>query len=374
MSFLLLACKRLFRSLPFLLSLLLLALTVTASLYSDRAIAPSPLGYTALGGGEETEALLTRLTERGFLRYESEDELRAAIQKGEIDCGAIFPADLETRITSASLENSVLFLCSPTAALPVLFRLEIVTELLFSASPYFSLPILEDLAPNADLREEIVERYQYEIQNGRGFVFDIETVTGEPPKETGFAISLAASVLSLFLFLMPLLQSCRLFQTGYRSLEGRLGKKTSLLTIFLPEALMSLLVTLLALCLIIPLGSRLSGQADFTAWLLPAVIAATLSASLGLALPLVFRRADALQMFTVPVLLLTLVLCPLFINIASLFPAANILRAFLPTYWIFAAKDAPLLLGIIALLSLPLSACLLLLTKSKGQLDKPSKT
>ncbi len=364
MTFLLLACKRLFRSLPLLLTLLLLVLTVTASLYSDRAIAPPTAGYVALGGGEETDAMLKRLSEYGFSRYETEDTLREAIGKGEIDCGAIFPADLETRITTADLENSVLFLCSPTASLPVLFRLEIVTELLSSASPYFSLPILEVLAPNADLREEIVERYQYELQNGSGFVFDVETISGNPPKETGFGISLAATALSVFLFLMPLLQSCRLFQSQYLALERRIGKKNALVTVFLPEALVSLLTTLLMLCLILPIGANLSGQTEIMGWLLPAFISAILLAALGLVLPILFRRADAVQMLIVPILLLTLVLCPLFINISLLFPTADALRLLLPTYWLFAAKEAPLLLGIIALGALPLSTCLLILAKS----------
>ncbi|MBO5305832.1 MAG: hypothetical protein J6B12_03615 [Clostridia bacterium] len=365
MSFVLLAFKRLCRSLPFLLSLLCLTLCVTASLYANRAIEPSTAGYVALGEGEETEAMLMRLSGKGFVRYQTQETLREAIARGEIDCGVLFPADLEERITSANLEKSILFLRSPTAPLPVLFRLEIVTELLTSASPYFSTQILEKIAPGADLEDEIVNRYRYETQNGTGFVFDVETVSGEPPKETGFAVSLAVTVLSIFLFLMPLLQGCRLFQQSYTELEGRLGKKTALRTVFLPEALTSLVMTCLLLCLLLPLGAKISGQTDFAAWLVPALTAAVLSASLGLVLPLLLRRADSLQMLTVPVLLLTLVLCPLFINLALLFPQVSVFRSLLPTYWIFAAKDAPLLLGTIAILSLPIACFVLYLSKCR---------
>lgn len=367
MSFFTLAAKRLFRSLPFLVSLLLMLLTVTASLYTDRGLAEPTAGYATDSSGPETEALLERLSTYGFRRYASEQELREAIADGSLDCGAVFSDDLEARITSANLENSVLFVCSPTAHLPMLFRLELVSELLTSASPYFSTPILNELAPTADLGAEIAERYRQDILSEQGFVFDIETINGTPPKEVGFDVSLAVTTLSVFLFLMPLLTSCRLFGSQYKGLEKRLGERKTLATVFFPEALLSLLVTIGAVCLVVPLGGRLSGEESFLEWLVPAIIASLLCAAFGLLLPLVLRRADTLQMLTVPVLLATLVLCPLFINIAILIPSTNTLRLFLPTFWIFAAKESPLLFGAIAIVSLPLSARLLLLSKRKTQ-------
>ena len=369
MSFLFLAFKRMLRSLPFLLSLLLLTLTVTASLFCDRVIEPQGAGYVALSGGTESEAVQAGLSGRGFVRYETEEEMRHDIEAGILACGAVFVPDLESRITSASLEKSVRFLTSPTATLPTMFRLEIVTELLLAAAPYFSLPILETLAPSTDLRDEIVSAYHEELQSGTGFVFDVETVSGKVPDELGFALSLAVCLLSLFLFFLPLLQSCRLYQPEYRALVRRIGSKNALLTVFLPEAVVSFLLTLLALCIILPLGAVLSGKVRFIEWLLPAIISASLSASLGLLLPTVIRRADTLQMLTVPTLLLTLVLCPLFMNVANLLPAARFVQPFLPTYWIFAAKESPLLWGGIALLALPISA--LLLSFTLRSIDKP---
>ncbi len=362
MSFLFLALKRMLRSLPFLLSLLLLTATVTAALFCDRVIQPQGAGYVAQLGGAETKAVQEGLSARGFVRYETEEEMRRDIENGILACGAIFAPDLETRITSVNLEQSVRLFTSPTANLPTMFRLEIVTELLAAAAPYFSLPILETLAPSTDLRDEIVSAYREKIQDGMGFVFDVETVSGKAPEELGFALSLAVCLLSLFLFFLPLLQGCRLYQPEYHALEKRIGRKNALLTVFLPEAFVSLLLTFLALCLILPLGACLSGKIEFVEWLLPAIISASLSASLGLLLPTVIRRADTLQMLTVPTLLLTLVLCPLFINVANLLPAVRFLQPLLPTYWIFAAKEATLLCGGIALLALPLSALLLYFT------------
>ena len=371
MRYILLAGKRLFRSVPFLLSLILLTLTVTASLYCDRAVSSPRAGVVSNGTGEHTDAMLARLTEFGFLPYESEQALRDALQNGKIDCGAVFPADIEQRITTPHLDGSILFLYSPTTPLPDLFRLELVTELLTVAAPYFSVPILEQLAPNADLGDEIAERYRYELLNGTGFVFDLETVSGKEPTAVGFGISLATAALSLFLFLLPLIQSCRLYDISYAAIEKRIGKRKALFTVFLPEALVSLMTTLLTVSLLIPLAASVSGQTSFIGLLLPALFTAILHASLGLVLPLLFRRADALQMLAVPVLLLTVALCPLFFDFAMIAPAIDTVRLFLPTYWLFAAMEAPTVFGMAALLALPL--CSMLFIAVKGKIYKHSK-
>ena len=158
MRYIFLAGKRLFRSVPFLLSLILLTVTVTASLFCDRAVSLPKAGVVSHGTGEHTAAMLERLTEYGFLPYDSEQALRDDLKNGIIDCGAVFPADIEQRITTPDPEQSIHFLYSPTTTLPDLFRLELVTELLTEAAPYFSTPILLELAPSADLSEKIAER------------------------------------------------------------------------------------------------------------------------------------------------------------------------------------------------------------------------
>ena len=358
MSYILLAGKRLYRSLPFLLTLILLILTVTASLFCDRAVTSPKAGVVSVGTGEHTAAMLERLTEIGFVLYENEQAMRDDLQNGMIDCGAVFPADIERRITQASLDGSIQFLYSPTTPLPDLFRLELVTELLTEAAPYFSVPILEKLVPSKDLSDKIAERYRHELLNGTGFVFDMETVSGKIPSETGFGISLATAALSLFSFLLPLICACRLYDRPYAAIEKRIGKRTALFTVFLPEALVSLLTTLALIALLIPISANVSGQTDFVHRILPAISVAVLHWSLGLVLPLVFRRTDTMQMLAVPVLLLTVALCPLFFDFSIVFPVVDTLRLFLPTYWLFAAAESPLIFGIAALTALPFSCIL----------------
>lgn len=365
MRYILLAGKRLFRSVPFLLSLVLLMLTVTAALFCDRAVSSPVAGVVSNGTGEHTDAMMARLTEYGFLLYENEQALRDDLQNGVITCGAVFPADIEQRITTPNLAESILFLYTPTTSLPDLFRLELVTELLTEAAPYFSVPILEQLAPSADLADEIAERYRHELLNGTGFVFDIETVSGKAVSETGFGISLATAALSLFLFLLPLIQGCRLYDGSYTAIEKRIGKRKALFTVFLPEALVSLVTSLLLVCLLVPLAALASGQTAFTSRLLPALLTAILHASLGLVLPLLVRRADALQMLAVPVLLMTVAFCPLFFDLAIIAPVIRTVRLFLPTYWLFAAAETPLVFVVAAMLALPLCSALVIIVRGK---------
>ncbi len=335
MTYLRLAARRLFRSVPFLVTLLCMAILVPAALLCGRTVAEPTAGFAANGTGEQTERLLSSLTDSGFIRYETEEALRTAISTGEVSCGAVLPADMEQRITSAKLDNSVLFLTAPTTILPDLFRISVVASVLSVASPYFSRPILEQLAPDSDLMHEIVSLYYEEQKNDTGFVFDVETVDGIAPEELDFGISFALTLLSVFLFALPLLQGCRLSSPQYLALKKRIGSRTAYRTVFLPEAAVSLLTTSLVLVLCFPVAALVSGKADFADKLIPALATAILLALLGLCLPLVFRRADALQMLLVPVLLLTIVLCPLFVDIGTFLPATRILRLFLPTYWIF---------------------------------------
>ena len=374
MRYILLATKRLFRSLPFLILLTLLTLTVTASLFCDRAVSEPKAGIVSGGTGVHTNAVMTRLAELGFLPYATEQDLREDLKRGVITAGAVLSADIEQRILAADLENTVLFLYTPTAVLPDLFRLEIVTELLTEAAPYFSVSILEQLVPSKDLSEMISEKYKNELLYGTGFVFDIETISGKEVTEIGFSISLATASLSLFLFLVPLILACRLYDRSYIAMERRIGKRAALFTVFLPEALVTLLTELLLVALLVPLSAMISGQTAFADRLLPALLATLLLFSLGLVLPLVFHRSDTLQMLAVPVLLMTLALCPLFLDLALLFPPLHTLRLFLPTYWLFAATEAPKAFGFAALIALPLCSILFIAIKGHSNISKFKET
>ncbi len=335
MTYFILAAKRLYRSLPFVISILLLLGAVTLGSLLGKETAVPGAGIVALGEGKETSALLALLAEQDFVLYENEETLRCAIARGDISCGAVLAPDMEARILSTELDGCIRFLYPADSILPELFRVSVVTGVLSVASPYFSTPILKELAPEVDLTEEIAARYQEEKQNGTGFVFDIETVAGNAPREEDFGERFALTLLSVMLFVLPLLQSCRLFRPEYRTLEKRIGRQTAYTTVFLPEVGISLFSTLAAIAVGIPSASLLADKPRLLAHMGSAVAAAILLSLFALALPLVIKRAESLQMLIVPVLLLTLVFCPLMIDISLLFPAARVIRLFLPTYWIF---------------------------------------
>ncbi len=335
MTYLYLALKRLSRSLPFLLSLILLLVAPTLGGLLGRQTASPNAGLVALDSSNETSQLIDILTEQGFLLYESEQAMREDIDLGRISCGAVLPADLGKRIRNVELDGSIRFLCPATALLPELFRVSVVSGILTVAAPYFSEPIIEELAPGYDLTSEIVAEYLARQNDGLGFVFDIETVETKPRVARDFGEIFGLTLLSVMLFILPLIQSCRICSDGYAALSRRLGKRIAYRTVFLPEVAVSQLCSLLCILIGLPLAAFLVGKPNLLAFLPSALLCSLLLGLLGLILPLVFKRADSLQMLIVPVLLLTLVFCPLFIDVAILFPAANILRAFLPTYWIF---------------------------------------
>lgn len=347
MTYATLATRRLLRSLCFVLSVALLFGVAVFGVWLDDADRGLQAGYYTPSQGPLTTALRQGLEGYGcFISFDSEQALRTAVSAGEVNCGLLFASDLEQRLQQPSLSGSVLLLHCATTTLPDFYREVAVAELLTVAAPYFSRPVLDRLEVGRDLTPDVVAAYEALQKEGNGFFFEVQSVQGDAPPISSFGVTWTVTVLSVLLFAIPLLQACRMYQRSYQELSHRIGRRAALRTVFLPEALIVLAAECVCLVVATPLSVAWSGQTQLWSYLPACLISAVLLFAVATALALLLQRVEWLQMLLIPTLLLTLVLCPLYVDYGLFFPLLRTARLFLPTYWVFCMRDCEAVWGI----------------------------
>lgn len=331
-----LSFRRLRRSAVFILSMIIMLLGICGGGLCDRAYKGLRAGFIFSGEGDNAERVCDELYKYGFERYYDESEMITAVRLGNLDCAVSFSDDLEERLLSVRLDESFRLYISPLSTAPLMFKEAVCTELLCVSAPHINFPLLEGLAPGSDFHDDILENYRKLWERKDGFSVSFETVDGAKAHEAAFSESFVSLIISLFLFVIPLMQGCRKYLNGYRGIKARIGKIDAFRTVFLPEMLITLICELIVIATGLPAAALISGNASLFRLLLPSIASALLLCLLDIGIILVMPSADSVQILMIPILLLTLAACPLIIDLSSILPFLRILRPALPTYWLIA--------------------------------------
>ncbi len=346
MTALVLASKRLVRSVAFVISLAVLALCIIGAALCDKGFVSVSAGIVCEGDSMST-AVASGLAQYGFEKYENRQALSKAVSDGQITCGIVLANDFEERVKSANLENAAEVILTPDAIFPEIFKMAAMAEILSVAAPY----ITSASFLYGDITADTVARYEKYTANGALFKFETLYLGGGAAQESSFAVSLAVAAAAICIFASALLQAGRLESTEYLEISNRIGKKTAFKAVFLPELAVWAISAAVSVAISAGIFSLIAGNTALLS-ATPALLAyIILSAALGMALSLVIK-ARHLPLLIVPTLLLTAVLCPVFIDFSAAVPSVSVLRFFLPTYYAFYLQEStiPLLISVIVLL------------------------
>lgn len=331
-----LSFRRLRRSAVFILSMIIMFLAICGGGLCDRAYHGLRAGFIFSGEGENAERVCDELYKYGFERFYDEAEMKTAVRLGRLDCGVSFCDDLEERLLSVELDNSFHIYVSPLSTAPSMFKEAVCTELLCVSVPYINFPLLERLAPDSDLNDEILDNYRRMWEERDGFSVGFETIDGAKTHEAAFSESFVSLIISLFLFMIPLMQGCRKYLKNYRSIEARIGKVCAFRTVFLPEMLVTLICELVVIAIGLPAAVLISGNTSLFRLLLPSLACALMLCLFDIGIILLMPSGDSIQILMIPTLLITLAACPLIFDLSSILPILRVLRPALPTYWLIA--------------------------------------
>ena len=339
MSILLFACKRVVKNTSFLILLLVyIAAIFAASLEGAQGEYPQ----AGVCGGDNSAAhqrIIAHLTENGFILFDDEEEMLQQVENGRLDCAVVLPDDLSRRLAAGEMNGCARFVTSPLSLIPERYRSHVSAALFREYAPYITASALADAGIT---REEVLAEYEEMFAQGYAFSFEISTMDGayHPEKKEN---TLVMGTVSLLLFALLLGNRAADEQT---SMLRRLGVKKMLLAVILPQELVYAGTAAVAGSV----GLALAGELQ---WIMPQWIYALLLCALRILLT-AFMEDRERKILVAVALLLSLALCPVFVDLTLFAPSLVVLRSLIAPYWFWIVLRAPFacLLGGCAALAL----------------------
>ncbi len=280
----------------------------------------------------EAQELLDSLDPVRFHRVATREEALRAVQSGAADCGMVLRSGLAARLQSVDLDGCMELLVSPLSQMERSLTMETTSRLYDLVAPYLTQKAIADYG--FELSMEQVQTYfrraEAEITPLSFTITDVAgtDVDAVPSTELPLGlIAIAGFIIYGFLVVGRI-------RPKLRNVRGRFSAKGWLVHAAMPRILPTgLLLCLAALLGAIP-GSLTAGVAC-----LPILVSIFLY---FLALSILFLFMPMLP-FSDHVLIclialeaaISLVLCPLFWDIASVLPLTRYLRWFSIPYWIY---------------------------------------
>lgn len=316
--------KRALRDRVFLLFLAALLILPPLCAAAGRNTAPPEAGYVCLDSGEEALAICRSLEEFGFLPFTEEAALVDAVSRGGADCGVILPEGLSSRLRRGELAQALTFVDSPSSLLAPLRRAQASAALYAVFAPSCTVEALTgtDISP-----EEIYAAYGERMAQGKLFSFTVQTTTGTAGKPEDRAARCCRLVLGVLLLAAGYFAAAVPAWEDRQPVELRFGKKRAFFTVFFP----AMIVRLCILWFFAAAGAWIagSGQELFPLLAYIGTLAVPVSA-------LAFLPGKNWKGALVALLcLLSLPLCPVFVDLTLFLPIIAKLRMLLPPWWLW---------------------------------------
>ena len=312
--------KRILGDISFILLLAAIMIISLLAYKAGKSVKTPPYGYTCNAAGEDAERLCREFDSAGFIRCDSEEDLRREIGAAHLDCGIIVKKEFEENVKTGELEGILTLVTSPETLLPELCRIQAVSVVTAIYAPYVTYESLEGYADFGTVKET----YDTMLSEDALFGFDIVSSSGSEIVHDARSRNLFIGGLAIMIFIAGWIGCCRPAYRHAVDMKKRLGFPGAVRRIMIPEVLMRMLmiagVTVIT-CLI-------AGQ---TGLILTSLIYILIVTASGIAA--VFILPDSwLLIITVFVMILSLGLCPVFTDLAEVIPVLGKVRKVLIPY------------------------------------------
>ena len=339
MRVLLFACKRALKSVSFLVMLAVCAVVIYIASLEGAAGNNPPAGVYGMGNSPAAQRVIDYLTTNGFVWYDDTEQMRRDVEVGQLDCAVILPDDLLQRMEREELEGCVEFLNSPLSFMPQLYQNQIAAAVFREYAPYICGRALKDTVVP---REEVVAEYEKLFEKGYVFSFELVNVDGVPVEANSERdLMMGAAALLIFAILMS--AGVDGFQ---REMIFRLGLRKTLTRIALP----GVLVRAAFAAAVGGVALALAGAAEL---ILPLAVYALVLSALSVLLAAVLPDERDRYILLTVILILSLALCPIYVDLTLFSPLLQSARSVLPPYWFYLAVNAPgmwLVVGVVGMM------------------------
>lgn len=331
-----LALKRAVRTVyfPVLLAVFAVALYFAPTFGRGEAVPPS--GICDYDKSITSERIVKYLTENNFVVCDDEAQMLRMVSGGEYDCGVIIPKGFEERMAALDMEQSIIFYESPLSYAPNLVRGHVSSAVFGEYTPYLTADTIKELGVTL---EDVLEHYRIHADMGALFSFNIETVNSVVSEEDERALAYTFGIASLLIFAVLMYAACDLLSLDIVTMAPRIGMKKVLFGTVIPGMAVRVVGVLAAALVAASAAFEIRGDALLFS-VLPAVcIYTVLIASWALLCTALFADTAKIQVFTFFILLLSLILCPIYLDASILIKWVEYFRYLIMPYWLWVCNE-----------------------------------
>ena len=283
--------------------------------------------------GEAAEEIFNDLKEREsvfeFCEYKTSEELRGDLLKGKIKAGFEFCEDFQYRWDKGEVEESVQYIVIPYGTIGILAKETFFSSFFKVYSQQLLLQQQGELYHQKDVErtEYLLEKNQKYLQGDDLFQIQVETVSVDESKVLNLADSIPLQgIIGIFIFVVIWMEQGRKKFTGKQSLElvlnwsqKNLYEYVHCVAVGTPMALEGLIMVLM--------NSASRGILKEIGGLLLLLFWCSLWT---MAVIKIFRRSTIFASWTMVLVMIQLVICPVFADISMYIPANKYIRYIFP--------------------------------------------
>lgn len=340
LTFFAIAWKRIWKNPLFLVMLGLLCFCVLFFGSIEKEVRMAPVGVVLRDSDPEAVRLYDMLVADGFVPFSQEQAMCEAIRDEKISIGIAIREGLTPRLEAGDVEGVLVLYCMPTASFVRVTSLRLSAHLGEIYAPYMTERMMEQIG--VELSHEQVRAHMEEcFRTDAQFTFTMTDIAGKPLERTSYSRSLILGMLAVLLFCLFSLCTCTEKDASYRQLHDRLGAKKAFLTVLLPGYALRYLIAMVVCALASIACRQLYGTDISGLWWRCAIYLAYL---LGISALLyaVLYRFGRVQLYVLTLSLLSLGVCPIFVDISAFVKIPEWIRLLIPPYYFYKIPQAPL--------------------------------
>ena len=336
------ALRRIASSKTYLIFLLTAFLLIFAASFYGSFSGFPPAGVLFEANSEISDDIFEYLNDNGFIAFTDEQKMLAELEAGRLDCAVLFPADFEERIKSGVIKNSIRFVQTPSSFAADIYKNHVVAAVFDAVTPYI---VAGTLAESAITAAETVNEYEKMTQEGYLFSFLLQDADGSlPQNHKAHDLTLAAAAFLLFIGINFF--SVDIIDEKRAKTMLLLGRSRGLNRIILPKLLLRVILSFLVSAAALYFAYITHGDKGFLD-IIPALgIYALCLAALSLLLASFMPSANSMNILLTILLLISLAVCPVFIDFGVFSPLLQMIRYLLPCYWLWVIGEQPFLWAI----------------------------
>ncbi len=333
------ASMRALRTVYFPVLLIILAITLYFAPVLGEKEAIPPAGICDLDDTEISRRVVEYLTRNGYTVFGNEKTMREMISDGKLNCGAVINEGFESLMHADMANNAVTFIKTPITYSVGVYQSHISSAIFSEIAPIIAA---DELSGTNITERDILDEYKHLTDTTVRFSLSVETVESDEAPTISRSMTYLLAAASFIIFAIIMHSVCSVLWQDLNSAALRIGIDRTIIHLIIPDIAVRLLgiflsVTISAISALLICGDSL------IATLLPSLFSYTLFVTaLAVIVSSILRDRALIQVFSFFVLILSLIFCPIYIDMSVTLRWVENFRVLAPPYWLWMCGGHPL--------------------------------